>query len=1092
MNLRHFQQRQRSGAAIIIVLCFIVLMAGLVVAFLGRATTERQVSHASVQGTRVEMLADMASDIIISDLRQEIITGSKAIGSGDHTLYVPNAAANSVPLRDESAPLLANYLRRSTSSDALTRASAVSSSARSSNGRYIDLARWNSHYLLPLAKAGTLGDSTPDSSFKAPDWVIVTRNGPVAQSGWNAALADARDSNGNFAIGRYAFAIYDEGGLLDVNAAGFPSNSTVSQFGTKGGLAYADLRQVSLTSTQMDQLVGWRNYASLEPSGAFPNLVFDVPAATRYQQKVWSGLNTRLTVAPTQLNGNTDRAILNRQQLISLLKTLSTDEAQRLKIQEALSSLGTFSRELNEPSWGPTVDYATPYNYKASQFDTGSAVYNPFVQNIRVGSAFTRGDGSAAVVGEPLVKSRFALEHLALLEKMQGATSLSGQDKDDIARLFGLDPVTDSNGHFRHWSYPTTNNKYAQGSAGIMSLAEVAALNREPNFFELLQAGILAGSLGKGGGRGDVLNGGLGYSTATFNDPDTKITLQLLRIGANIIDQWDADNFPTAITFAPTGDPVYGIEDLPYVNKMLFNVSGTGNPAVPYDQEHYTFKVGFQLWNPHQALPNPGAYPAGLRMVPFHNESTPEISDSYQMGVVVNNTTGTGPNYPTWYYNAKTSTWGTAWDADFFADTESQGVIPITYGTPASAYREPAPVPAITLRQMLGMPPDSVTKNGMTFSGLRAAGGSAWIYFKLSVTYKLQYLDQTGNYRTYATFVGLDNQDLPVPGTGYRQAPWLPFSNMASTPERWYGSPKSDPRTFRFGSGQTDAWNVENSTMGLSPSASLRYTMPNNVLPFMGGSGAAYRLDQWARNPASGAQNNPTNPAYKDRDDQVRPGDYLNSAVLPLYSAANGGVPARPIILNRPFRSVGELGYVFRDMPWKTLDLNSAKSADAGLLDLFTIQAEQPVVAGRLNPNTRQKAALTALITNTSTALGSGATIPVDKAAAVADAMITLSKTQPFTNRADLVTRLMADPAVTALSDIKTEREAIIRAVADGTNTRTWNLMIDVVTQVGRYPRTATSLSQFTVEGERHHWLHLAIDRYTGKIVDQQIEVVRK
>ena len=42
-------------------------------------------------------------------------------------------------------------------------------------------------------------------------------------------------------------------------------------------------------------------------------------------------------------------------------------------------------------------------------------------------------------------------------------------------------------------------------------------------------------------------------------------------------------------------------------------------------------------------------------------------------------------------------------------------------------------------------------------------------------------------------------------------------------------------------------------------------------------------------------------------------------------------------MLNRPFRNVGELGYAFRDLPWKTLDFFSDKSADAGLLDIFTI-----------------------------------------------------------------------------------------------------------------------------------------------------------
>ena len=66
-----------------------------------------------------------------------------------------------------------------------------------------------------------------------------------------------------------------------------------------------------------------------------------------------------------------------------------------------------------------------------------------------------------------------------------------------------------------------------------------------------------------------------------------------------------------------------------------------------------------------------------------------------------------------------------------------------------------------------------------------------------------------------------------------------------------------------------------------------------------------------------------------------------------------------------------------------------------------------------------------------------------------------------------------------------------MRALADVTNTRTWNLMIDVIAQAGSFPTNATDLNQgFVVQGEHHYWLHIAIDRYTGKVVDQQLEPV--
>src|SRR5207245_5771059 len=57
----------------------------------------------------------------------------------------------------------------------------------------------------------------------------------------------------------------------------------------------------------------------------------------------------------------------------------------------------------------------------------------------------------------------------------------------------------------------------------------------------------------------------------------------------------------------------------------------------------------------------------------------------------------------------------------------------------------------------------------------------------------------------------------------------------------------------------------------------------------------------------------------------------------------------RPIMLNRPFRNVAELGYAFRDLPWKTLDFFTDKSADAGLLDIFTINDGPQVLDGQGN-----------------------------------------------------------------------------------------------------------------------------------------------
>lgn len=79
-----------------------------------------------------------------------------------------------------------------------------------------------------------------------------------------------------------------------------------------------------------------------------------------------------------------------------------------------------------------------------------------------------------------------------------------------------------------------------------------------------------------------------------------------------------------------------------------------------------------------------------------------------------------------------------------------------------------------------------------------------------------------------------------------------------------------------------------------------------------------------------------------------------------------------------------------------------------------------------------------------------------------------------------------------AAAYIQRMREAPIRALAACGQTRVWNLMIDVVAQTGRYPAGATALDKFLVEGEQRYWVHVAIDRYTGKVIDKQIEAIKE
>ena len=70
-------------------------------------------------------------------------------------------------------------------------------------------------------------------------------------------------------------------------------------------------------------------------------------------------------------------------------------------------------------------------------------------------------------------------------------------------------------------------------------------------------------------------------------------------------------------------------------------------------------------------------------------------------------------------------------------------------------------------------------------------------------------------------------------------------------------------------------------------------------------------------------------------------------------------------------------------------------------------------------------------------------------------------------------------------------KDTFARALSELTQTRTWGLLIDVVAQTGHYKPNATNLqNDFIVEGEKHYWLHVAIDRFDGTVADQQLEKV--
>ena len=224
------------------------------------------------------------------------------------------------------------------------------------------------------------------------------------------------------------------------------------------------------------------------------------------------------------------------------------------------------------------------------------------------------------------------------------------------------------------------------------------------------------------------------------------------------------------------------------------------------------------------------------------------------------------------------------------------------------------------------------------------------------------------------------------------------------------------------------------------------------------------------------------------------------------------GAPAQPsplLILNDgttnygALRNVGELGYAYRNGT-TSLDFRTGGSADSPLLDLFTYNTAI-TRSGVVSLNSRQPAVLAAILKSALPTL-TGTPITASQATNAANSIVntTATSTGAAIGRQD-ISRLASSAVVTTapfnVSGATNEetREAIARALAEVTQTRVWGLLIDVIAQSGRYPPNAASgpntsnpLANFVVEGEKHYWLHVAIDRFTGEVIDQQLEEVNE
>ena len=533
--------RERA-AALLIVLAFVVLLTGLSVAYLSRATGDRQVAHSSFNQSSVDQLAQSAMDNIIGDVRAEItdVAGSTTsivnVNGVDVTIYSPTSAAYMVPQRNVNLAGVYNLIRRSDRSDPLvaparpSRASAVNSMTdASANGRYVTSTRWNGHYLIPKGDVNT-SDPSPTPTFNAvtPDWVFVTKQGATPAP----APADI--------IGRYAFAIYDEGGLLDANLVGLPSPtpggvtiaspspSRTVYPSRKGTVAFADLTALRLTSTgvtpnplTISRMVGWRNYATtnVPTNKAFPDLS---PGPTEFVTYFANNSSDFLTVSPTlNARGRTDQAFTTRSKLIQLV--LSSLGAS----PNLLQYLGTFSRELNSPTW--------------------QSATNPISQ-------------------------RFQLDKISLLGSSP-TPAPTGQTATDIHTYFGL-----------QWSTTTSRWQYVEQGTTPLSAITAPAASPAPNFFQILNYAI----------PGQPINKILSLGAAIIDQYDAdQVTTGIDYAPAPAV-AWGAEDRTPAIPMgspgpSPLPTPIPGYS--PVLQKPFQNVGELGYAYNPITGQTLDFKA---------------------------------------------------------------------------------------------------------------------------------------------------------------------------------------------------------------------------------------------------------------------------------------------------------------------------------------------------------------------------------------------------------------------------------------------------------------------------------------------------------------------
>ena len=631
-----------QGSALLLTLFMLVLITLLVSAFLSLTTNERRLATSDASNFQAESIAKAAGTTVIGDLKQEMYDGSykvdaSPVAGGPPALEVWNDTTNMVPTLAVSPAVssdttLSDYrglIKQSFSGtnfyavDSLngsgikkgpSRASDVNSSSDASvDGRVIAPARWDKP---------TLTSAPLNTAALAPDWVYVTRSGmnPTSYSALQKTSLNTDGSlNTNYVVGRYAYNVYNIGGLINANVGGYPSSPTTPAAGStlalaaekKGSEIFAAFYP-NISTTLASALPAWRT--ALDWTALDSNFAANGPLnlLSEGRRIGWtSGL-------PTTANGttSTDDAFVSRQDLLNWINSPAVGMDYP---RAAANNLTHFNWALNAPAVLPPLNAGGNAKYAYRQLASNGSdpnniiandqktVANPFAPNVR-----------NTTTGNPIMQTRFDLSRINYFNNPTGANlSL-------IQTYFGLTQDADD---FR-WIYqqalqknsPNNNSVGVSNQVHIRTLQQVAAAGGTPDFFETLKAAILSGSLGLAETSTKIswgITNQLGLATGNGHLLDDDRDVQILRIGANIISQYiAATSNPIVIRYdSSLVDDIYGVGNFPYLYMMPETYcidETTVLPTPPHSLIRYFFR--FELWNPHRNAATAASTPGNYRI----------------------------------------------------------------------------------------------------------------------------------------------------------------------------------------------------------------------------------------------------------------------------------------------------------------------------------------------------------------------------------------------------------------------------------------------------------------------------------------------